>query len=101
MIGSILVIAFAAAQGFVVLATAAVALHLLKKSSALAKFTAMAASYVAWVTFTISGYSMLGGEGGLMDGFGLVLFLCFTALVSSFIYLVAWSVFDRRRGAAE
>jgi hypothetical protein len=30
-----------------------------------------------------------------MDGFGLVLFLCVTALVSSFVYLVLWAVLDR------
>jgi hypothetical protein len=51
----------------------------------------MAVSYVAWITLTISGYALLGGDGGLMDGFGMVLVLCFTALVSTFIYLVIWT----------
>jgi multidrug transporter EmrE-like cation transporter len=101
VIGLILIVSFAAAQGFAVLLTAAFGLHLLKRSSSLAKFVSMALSYAGWVTFTIVGYSLLGGEGGLMDGFGLVLFLCFTALISSFLYLVAWTVFDRFSGASK
>ena len=101
MIGLVLIAGFAAAQGFAVLLTAALTLHLMNKSSAIAKLIAMALSYVGWVTFTVVGYSLLGGEGGQMDGFGLVLFLCFTALVSSFLYLLAWTAFDWFQGAAK
>ncbi|MDQ3479804.1 MAG: hypothetical protein M3423_00450 [Actinomycetota bacterium] len=94
MIGIVLILGFALAQGLVILVTAAAGLHLLKRGGWLAKVTAMALSYVAWVTITIVGYDWLGGEGGLMDGFGLVLFLCFTAFVSSFFLLIGWTLFD-------
>jgi len=50
----------------------------------------MAISYIAWITFTITGYTLLGGEGGMMDGGLFVLMLCFSALISSFVYLVIW-----------
>ena len=96
MIGFLLIAAFAAAQGFAVLVTAAIALHLLGASSWQAKFLAMAVSYIAWIAFTVGGYSLLGGEGGFMDGFGMLLLLCFTALVSSFIWLVLWTIYDAK-----
>ncbi|HKQ44747.1 MAG TPA: hypothetical protein VJS47_05070 [Rhizomicrobium sp.] len=81
---------FMAIQGAVVFATARWSLRFLKVSHWFGKITAMSISYTAWIVFTIAGYTVLGGEGGLMDGFGLVLFLCFTAMISSFVYLVAW-----------
>lgn len=54
----------------------------------------MAMSYLGWVVFTIGGFGLLGG-GGLMEGFGLVLFLCFTALISSFAYWLGWTLLAR------
>ncbi len=36
---------------------------------------------------------MLGGEGGLMDGMGLIIMLCLSCLISSAIYLVVWLFF--------
>jgi hypothetical protein len=81
---------FVAAQGGVIFLTAFVGLRVLKTNHWLAKIFSMAVSYAAWILLTISGYFMLGGEGGLMDGFGFVLTLCFSALVSSGIYTVGW-----------
>jgi hypothetical protein len=83
---------FFAAQGFAVLLTAALALKLLRVEHWSAKIAAMFVSYLAWITFTLSGYAMLGGEGGLMDGFGMMLFLCFTALLSAAFWTAAWLV---------
>ena len=64
------------------------ALRIVRSAHWLAKLAAIAVSCVAWITLIIGGYALAGGDGGLMDGFGMVLFLCFTALVSTFIYLV-------------
>ena len=82
---------FAAAQGAAIFATAFLALRILKASRTLAKAAAMIVSYTGWAAFTVVAYALLGGGGGLMEGFGLVLFLCFTAFASSLAYLVAWS----------
>jgi len=92
ILGAILILVFMAAQGGVVFGTAYLALRLFKTSHWLSKLFAMAISYAGWVTFTIAGYSLLGGGGGLMDGFGMVLMLCFFALISSLVYLVVWTV---------
>lgn len=89
MLGLIL---FAAAQGAAVFATAWLALRMLRRSSRIAKTIAMAASYAIWIAATLAGYIMLGGEGGFMDGFGMILFLCLTAIMSSLVYLLAWSI---------
>ncbi|CAN7422134.1 hypothetical protein LJR225_002731 [Phenylobacterium sp. LjRoot225] len=95
MIGILVLVAFAAAQGAVVFATAWLALRLLKTSGGGAKAIAMAMSFAGWVTVTLVGYFMLGGDGGFMDGFGFVLSLCLSALASSLIYMLAW--ISRRR----
>lgn len=81
---------FVVAQGAAIFTTAYLALSALKIFDRYAKICAMFLSYAVWIAGTIIGYAMIGGEGGLMDGFGLVLFLCFTALVSSALYLAAW-----------
>jgi len=57
----------------------------------------MALSCVGWIAITLGGYTLLGGEGALLDGFGLLLFLCLTCIASSLIYLVAWTVPAFRR----
>jgi hypothetical protein len=61
----------------------------------------MAVSYAGWVAATIVGYALIGGDGGLMDGFGMVLFLCFTALISSLVYLLLWAFWPTAPAAAE
>ena len=91
--GDLLVFAFAAIQGAVIFTTAYAGLRLFKTSHWLAKILAMAVSYLLWIMITLAGYTMAGGEGGLMDGMGLVLFLFFTALVSSLVYLLTWLAF--------
>jgi len=97
VIGILLLFFFVAAQGATIVGSAWLVLRLLHTSRRGAKMAAVAASYAAWTGFTVTGYAMLGGDGGLMDGFGLVLLLCLTALVSSFIFLVIWVL----RGDAE
>ena len=99
MIGIVLILLFAAAQGAAVFATAYLGLRLLKKSHWLAKGAAMAASYAGWSSLTLIGYALMSGDGGLMDGFGLVLVLCLTALVSSIVYAVVWAMLPRRTAA--
>ena len=91
ILGLLMLLSFMATQGAAVFGTAYIGLRFLKTSRRLAKFAAMSASYTAWVALTIAGYALLGGDGGLMDGFGLVLSLCLTALVSSLVYLVIWT----------
>lgn len=83
-------LAFFAAQGGAVFATACWGLHRLGTDHWLAKVAAMAVSYAGWIIFTFIVYALIGGEGGYMDGFALLLSLCWTALVSSFLYLLAW-----------
>jgi hypothetical protein len=97
--GVILIVLFAAAQGAAVFGTAFLALRLIGTSHWFAKAVAMALSCVAWITFTIVTYTLLGGEGGLMDGFGMVLVLCFTAMISSFFYLILWTLAGFAKGA--
>lgn len=72
-------------------ATAFAATRIIRADTRCAKAAAMVISYAGWVAITIGGYGAMGGEGGLMDGFGLVLVLCFTALISSVAYLIAWT----------
>ena len=88
--GALLALAFVALQGAAIFATAYLAARLLKSSHWFTKCCVMAVSYATWIAVTLIGYSMLGGEGGLMDGFGLMLSLCFTALVSSVIFTTGW-----------
>jgi hypothetical protein len=83
-------LAFAAAQGGAVFATAWWGLRRLGTDHWLAKAAAMAVSYAAWIAFTLLLYTLMGGQGGYMDGFALLLSLCWTALVSSGLYLAAW-----------
>ena len=83
---------FMVAQGAAVFGTAYLALRLLKTSHWLAKVAAMIVSYFVWVAVTLVGYMLLGGEGGLMDGFGFLLILCVTAAISSFVYLLIWTL---------
>ena len=95
-IGIVFVVLIAAVQGAVVFATAYIGFRVLQASRRLAKVAAMAISYCGWIAFTIIGYSLLGSGGGFMDGLGLVLTLCFTAMASSFVYLAAWSLWPSK-----
>jgi hypothetical protein len=102
MLGLLLGIAFAALQGAAVFLTANIGLRLAKVSSLWARPLAMALACVGWIAITVGGYALLGGEGGLMDGFGFVLSLRFACIVSSLIYAVAWTVqgaFKKARSA--
>jgi hypothetical protein len=95
LLGVLFLLAFMAAQGGVIFATAYLVLRLLKTSHWMAKGAAMIASYVLWSVLTISGYFLIGGDGGLMDGFGMILGLCITALFSSIVYLAIWTIKGR------
>ena len=84
------ILVFMAAQGAVIFLTARWALQSLRLSHWAWKIAAMIVSAIAWIAFTITTYILLGGEGGLMDGFGFVLILCFMATISAFVYLLFW-----------
>lgn len=83
-------ILFAALQGAVIFVTARFGLRLMRSSRWFEKVIAMMLSYFGWTILTLAGYMLLGGEGGLLDGFGFVLILCLTALVSSSVYSAIW-----------
>jgi len=95
----LIILAFAAAQGFAVFATAYLGLRLIRNAHWLAKIGAIALSYPTWIAATVVGYFMIGGDGSFMKGFSIVLILCFTALVSSFVYLLAWLIWPFVRKA--
>lgn len=84
-------IAFVVAQGAAVFSTAWLGLRFLRRSGGPAKGLAIGSSYVGWIGMTVGGYCLLGGDGGLMDGMGFLLFLCLTCAVSSLAYLNAWT----------
>jgi len=81
---------FAAAQGGVVFLTARWGLQFLKISHWSGKIAAMMISTIAWITFTVAAYMLGGGEGGIMDGGLWILMLCFSAMISSFVYMLVW-----------
>jgi hypothetical protein len=101
VISVVLIVLFMFVQGAAVFATAKYGLRLMRTSSRLAKVAAMAISYVGWLAFTIAGYVLIGGEGGLMDGSGLLLFLGLTALISSILYGLVWLFWPQSRAAKE
>lgn len=84
------VVLFAVAQGGVIFLTALVAVRRLGLDSNAARIVSMVLSWAGWIVFTLIGYFALGGEGGIMDGFGMLLILFRTASISAFIYLIAW-----------
>jgi hypothetical protein len=91
LIGFVLaLLAFVVAQGAAIFSTAFVALRMLRLRHWLANAPAMCVSYIAWIAFTIAGYSYTGGDGSFMKGFTVVILLCCTAAISSFLYLIAW-----------
>jgi hypothetical protein len=92
MLFSLLALGFVAAQGAVIFVTAWLVLRSAGTRHFAAKIGIMILSWGAWCFATIFGYGLLGGEGGLMDGFGLVLSLCASALASSCLYLLAWLI---------
>ncbi len=102
-IGFGMIALFMAAQGGAIFATALVARRLLRGSGAGSKITAMVASWTAWIAVTIAGYTALGGEGGLMDGALMLLFLCFLSIFSTAAYAVLWLAVPawRRHAAGE
>jgi len=95
-IGLFLMLAFFAAQGGAIFATAFLCLRRLGADQRLNRLPAIMVSYAVWIMFTLIGYFMLGGEGGLMDGFGLVLMLCVTALISALVYAAVRSFVPSR-----
>lgn len=93
VIAIISLIGVIAAQGAVVFATACLGLRVAKWSGRPGKIAAMAISLGVWLVITTTGYGLLGGEGGLTDGFAVLLALCFTATISSAIYTLIWLPF--------
>jgi len=95
----LVILAFVAAQGGVIFATAYLSLKLVRNSHWLAKIAAISLSYVTWITVTVVGYFMTGGDGSFMKGFSIVLLVCFTASVGSFGYAMAWLIWPFVRKA--
>ncbi len=93
LIISALMLGFVAAQGGVVFLTAWLFRRSVRVTSWWSKPIFMMLAYCAWIMTTVFGYFLMGGEGGLMDGFGMVLGLCFSALISSIAYGLAWLVY--------
>lgn len=87
---ALIALPFACAQGLVVFLTAYAFWRWRGLRNGWWKPPLMTASWLAWCVLTIAGYAAIGGEGGLMDGFGLVLILCFTALFGSLVFLIGW-----------
>jgi hypothetical protein len=85
---------FAVAQGGVVFITAWLLSSFVKSQSCLSKLGLMLASYCIWAAITLGGfYTMMGGgSGGLFEGMGFPMILCITALLSSLVYAVIWSL---------
>lgn len=90
---SVPILLLMAAQGAVVFLTARWGLQLLEISHWSGKIAAMVISYIAWIVFTVAAYTLGSGEGGMVDGGLLVLMLCFSAMISSFVYLLIWLFF--------
>lgn len=86
----IILIAISSVQGLVVFGSAYAMWRWRNFSNGLIKAPLMLVSWLAWSILTIAGYAALGGDGGLMDGFGLVLILCITALLGSLLFLLGW-----------
>ena len=86
----VLFIIFGTLQGLVVFLTAFLARRLLRKSGWLSKILSMTAACVFWIVGTLAAYVLLGGDGGLMDGFGLLLVLFFNCCIASAIVLAIW-----------
>ncbi|MBB4615523.1 hypothetical protein [Novosphingobium taihuense] len=85
-----MLILIASVQGLVVFGSAYALWHWRGFSNVWLKAPLMLMSWLGWCILTIAGYAALGGDGGLMDGFGLVLILCITALLGSLLFLLGW-----------
>ena len=76
----LLLVPLIALQGAVVFETARRSLQLMRVSHWLGKIVAMFLSYFGWISLTIAGYLLTGGDAGLMDGLGFVLLLRYLIL---------------------
>ncbi len=83
---------FALAQGGAIFLTAWLAKRYLNLGSAWWKPLLMLMSYFAWIVATGVGYTLLGGEWGMMDGGLFMLSLFGTAAKSAMLYAVVWQV---------
>ena len=82
-------VAMAGLQGGIVFGTARWAMDALHWDSSAAKLGLIALAYLLWAGVPVYAYSAMGGDGGLFDGFGLVLGVAFTGLVGS----IGWAIF--------
>jgi hypothetical protein len=86
-------IPFMAAQGIAIFATAFLASRVLRiRNTVLSRLILMAMSWITWIIFTIGVYAMLGGEGGFMDGFGLVWMLCLMSTIPTTVFATIWAL---------
>ena len=89
--------AFWSAQGAVVVAGAWAGLALTGRSGALAKLSATAISYLAWMTLTALVYGRLGGGAPLIVADGAFLVALFmTAFASAGAWLTLWLLWPAR-----
>ena len=100
VVGLLIWLLFLAAQGGVIFATAFFCLKKFGWTHWFAKCAAMTVSWFLWVVITFVGYFMLGGDGGFMDGAGMIMMLCFSALISTVIFSVGWIVVPYARRSA-
>ena len=83
---------FAAAQGGAIFLTAWLAKRYVNLESAWWKPLLMLLSYFGWIVATVVGYTLLGGEWGMMDGGLFMLSLFGSAAKSALVFAVAWQV---------
>lgn len=92
-LGLLMLIPFMALQGIATFATAFLASRVLRiGNTVLSRLMLMTMSWIAWIVFTIGGYAMLGGEGGFMDGFGLVWVLCLMSTIPTTVFATIWAL---------
>lgn len=92
-LGLLMFIPFMMAQGIAIFATAFLASRVLRIGNAVpSRLVLMAMSWIAWIIFTIGGYTMLGGEGGFMDGLGLVWMLCLMSTIPAVVFATIWAL---------
>lgn len=95
---AVLLLLICGMQGLVVFATARAIWRKAGLRNGWLKPPLIAGSWLAWCTATAAAYFAAGGEGGLMDGFGLLLVLFATALAGSLAFLLGWLLAPLRRG---
>lgn len=80
----------AAGQGAAVWGTAVLLRNLLQLTGRWHRAPVMLGTWLAWFVAAIILYTLAGGEGGLMDGFGMLLMLAALSLAGTLGWTVVW-----------